>query len=319
MGNELKDFINSVMPEIDDILSQQETPIPRRFYAAADLFIQAYVAESSFCSKKDLLYNEYYSKHVLPIFNDWYFEKYGELTENPTERYYSGVALVYGQPSGLKIPITTGEIVEEGVTSKMMFPDHLQKSENIKNILSSEFDLEKMKETELKELTEQIRSVVALTRTLNLDLSTAINLDIQAQNMSRGIWSHFEKSISDILSFKRERAAIACWELHLAMEKALKVTISSKTKKSMHGHDLHKLAHFLRNHVDTIDISSLSQLPTDKEAIQLRYGEIVRQPTEAYEYYLVALNFVASITRNLDRKYKLNNASFTLKKAPWAR
>ena len=319
MSNELKDHINEHMPYIDEILEKQNIPIKKRFFIAGKLFVETAIKDSSFQSNDELLGSEVYMECILPLFNDWYYEKYGDLAKGTGNDVYSGIVLAYGQPVKLNIPATTNEIVEKGKLAKITFPDHLQKSEVVEELIQPKFDLNKMEEISVKELRSQIAKVVALTRSINLDLNMASNISQPASNMAQGIWSHFEKGISDILTLKNEIASIACWEFHLAIEKSIKVLIHSKTGNSKHGHNLDDLITFLSTYECGVDAPALSGFPSDKDAIKLRYAEMIKTPIDAFNYYLIALDFVGDIVYRLEHKIGIKNASLTLKMAPWAR
>ncbi|MDY0222693.1 MAG: HEPN domain-containing protein [Desulfobacterium sp.] len=319
MSNELKDHINEHMPYIDQILAEQNIPIHKRFFIAGKLFVEAAIVDSSFQSNEELLGSEVYLECMLPLFNDWYHEKYGDLAKGIGKEVYSGIALAYGQPVKLNIPATTNEVIEEGKLAKMTFPHHLQESETLEKLIQPKFELSKMEECSVKALRSQIEKVVALTRSINLDLNMASNINQPASDMAQGIWSHFEKGISDILSFKSELASIACWEFHLAIEKSIKVLIHSKSGNSKHGHNLDDLIVSLSKYEDGVDSSFLSGLPSDKDAIKLRYAEMKKTPIDAFNYYLIALEFVGDMVSRLEHKIGIKNGSITLKMAPWAR
>ena len=319
MSNELKDQINEYMPHIDEILVAQNIPIHKRFFIAGKLFVEIAIQNSSFQSNEELLESEIYRECFLPLFNDWYFEKYGDLAKGLGNNVYSGIALAYGQPVKLNIPATTNEVVEEGKLAKMTFPDHLEESEDLEDLIELKFKLSKMKEISVLEFRSQIERVVALTRSINLDLNMASYITQSASDMAQGIWSHFEKGISDILSLKSERASIACWEFHLAIEKSIKVLIHLKSGSSKHGHNLDDLVEHLGQFESGIDSSGLAGLPSDKDAIKLRYAEMIKTPIDAFEYYLIALEFVGDIVSRLEHKIGIKNASFILKMAPWAK
>jgi hypothetical protein len=316
MSSELRDHISEHMPYIEEILAEQNIPIHKRFFIAGKLFVETVIEESSFQSNDELLGIEVYRECILPLFSDWYYEKYGDLAKGLGNDIYSGIVLAYGQPVKLNIPATTNEVVEEGKLAKMTFPDHLQKSEVIEELIQPKFDLFKMEECSAKELRSQIAKVVALTRSINLDLNMASNISQPASNMAQGIWSHFEKGISDILTLKNELASIACWEFHLAIEKSIKVLINSKSGISKRGHNLDDLIAFLSKYENGVDSSAISGLPSDKDAIKLRYAEIIKTATDAFNYYLIALCFVGDIVSRLEHKIGIKNASLTLKMAP---
>lgn len=319
MSNELKDHIYKHMPYIDEILAEQNIPIDKRFFRAGKLFVETAIKASSFQSNDELLKSEEYRECILPLINDWYHEEYGDLAKGLGSDVYSGIVLAYGQPIQLSIPATTSQVAEEGRLAKITFPDHLQESEAIEELIQLKFDLNKMEEDLAKKLRDQIANVVALTRSINLDVNMASNMSQPAFNMARGIWRHFEKGISDILTLRSELASIACWEFHLAIEKSIKVLIHSKTGKSEHGHNLNDLISSLNQYESGVNSSVLSGLPSDKEAIKLRYAEIIKSPIDAFNYYLIALEFVGDMVSRLEHKIGIKNASITLKMAPWAR
>jgi hypothetical protein len=319
MSSELKDHIDEHMPHIDEILAEQNIPIHKRFFIAGKLFVETAIQNSSFQSNEELLESEVYRECILPLFNDWYFEKYGDLAKGLGNDVYSGVVLAYGQPVKLNIPATTIEVIEEGKLAKMTFPDHLQESENLEDLIEPRFKLSKMEGISVRELRSQIERVVTLTRSINLDLNMASHISQSASNMAQGIWSHFENGISGILSLKSERASMACWEFHLAIEKSIKVLIHSKSGSSKYGHNLDDLIAHLSKFESGIDSSSLAGLPSDKDAVKLRYAEIIKTPIDAFKYYLIALEFVGDMVSRLEYKIGIKNASFTLKMAPWAK
>lgn len=319
MQNDLREHIDEHMPHIDELLAEQNIPINKRFFHAARLFVETAVLESSYKSNQELLESEVYRECILPLFSDWYFEKYGDLAEGYNNDCYAGMAFVYGQPVSIKIPATTKEIVEEGKLIRMTFPDHLQDFEEIEDLIQPKFDFRRMGDEETKRLRDQIAKIVSLTRSINLDLNTANNPSQPSLDMIHGIWNHFEKAISDVLTLKSELASIACWEIHLAIEKSLKTLIHDKSGQVVHGHNLNKLIDILSRHEKGVESSKLSSLPSDKDAIKLRYAEMIKSPVDAFDYYMIALEFVGDIVSRLERNLNINNASLTLKMAPWAR
>lgn len=319
MSSELKDHIYEHMPYIDEILAEQNIPIDKRFFRAGKLFVETAIKESSLQCNDELLKSEEYRECILPLFNDWYHEKYGDLAKGLGSDVYSGIVLAYGQPVKLSIPSTTSQVVEEGRLAEMTFPDYLQESEAIEEFIQLKFDLSKIEEGLAKKLRDQIANVVALTRSINLDVNMAGNMSVSAFNMAQGIWSHFEKGISDILTLRSELASIACWEFHLAIEKSIKVLVHSKTGQSKRGHNLNDLISSLNKYESGINSSVLSGLPSDKDAIKLRYAEMIKSPIDAFNYYLIALEFVGDLVSRLEHKSGIKNASITLKMAPWAR
>ncbi len=319
MAKELIDFINEALPDIDNYLTEQNIPIYQRFYCAGRLFVEAYVTSPNFSSTDELLKSEVYFESILPLFNNWYFNKYGELSSNPSKNYYAGMVLLYGQPVELKIPSSVGEVVEVGKLAKMTFVDHLHHSEKIESLLVPNVDLKKMDEDSYTSLRSEIEKVVCFTRSINLDLNTFSNLDLDTSNMAKGVWSHFEDGINKIVGLKSELASIACWDFHLAIEKSIKVLTFSKCGKYKFIHSLSNLLEDLQSSGVMLDSSSLLDLPSDAEAIKLRYAQLIKSPNDAFNYYMDALKFVSQVASKLEHEFVFKNVSFIIKKAPWAR
>lgn len=251
--------------------------------------------------------------------NDWYWEKYGELAKNPKTKVYSGIINPYGQPVLVKIPSTTSEIEVPNETAWLTFPDCLQESESLAEMIQTPSILDKLPKYEKEVLLSEFDEVVSMTRSINLNIRSVSELDAEATDMAQGIWSHFEKAIVDILSFQNQQASIGCWELHLAIEKTLKVYLNQADGKKHFGHNLNALGNKAKIYIPELDLSMIRSLPSDKDAIQFRYSELVQNVGKAVVYYKKALALVFFITSKLSRKHKFNNASFLIKMAPWAR
>ncbi|MGP9765452.1 hypothetical protein ACT3UM_06955 [Halomonas sp. AOP13-D3-9] len=315
----LKEAIDEHMPFIDEYLKNLNVPIFDRFMRAAYLFVDIAVIDSTFESKKELLKSKAFFEGLIPLFNDWYHDKYGELAKNPSEKTYSGIIAPYGHPVLIKIPATTSKVEIPYETAWLTFPDCLSEDESIIGMAQTNIDLDKLSLDEMDKLSEEFSEVVSLTRKINLNINSAHGLDKNAANMAQGIWGHIEKSITDILSFKSSQASIGCWELHLAIEKTLKVYLKQALGVRRTGHDLIKLSNEVNNHDESLDFSVIQSLPSDKDAINMRYAELVKNVNAAVDYYKKALRLIEEVTSKYEKKYSLNNASLLLKVAPWAK
>lgn len=316
---ELRKHVDKVMPLIDELLSKSGIAIHRRFMLAGRLFVNYFVEKSTFNSKEDLLSSEAYRVIFLPIFNDWYCDKYGELAKEPGSDIYCGLVLAYNTPVRILIPATTSRVVEPGKLAKLTFPDRLEDYESIEGMLQTKFDLEKMSESEKSEFKRHSAKVVGLIRSINIDLNMASNLTSEAENLSKGIWSHMEKAANDILTLTPERASIACWDIHLAVEKTLKVLINEKKGKLEYGHNLNELAEKISDVEPDINEHMFRYLPSDKEAIKLRYAELIKSVTDAVSYYHESLEIISIMASKLEPKFGIKNSSIKLRLAPWAR
>jgi len=143
----------------------------------------------------------------------------------------------------------------------------------------------------------------------------------KADGMISGISSHLHNAAKDILSSEREGVTTAYWELHLAVEKTIKVFLTQHGSQNPHHHKLHNLFNQARNEYGLqINNDKLNKMPSSKEAISYRYGEQSGTTNEyAISVYKEVLDIVRDTTQSLKRKYTMANASFLIQRPPWER
>ncbi|WP_271273796.1 HEPN domain-containing protein [Aliamphritea hakodatensis] len=309
----LKEAIDENMPFIDELLQRSNVPIFYRFIRAAKIFVDEVVVDCNLESKDELLKSKAFVDGIVPLVNNWYRNKYGDLAGDIKDRSYSGIIIPYGHPVLVDIPATTSRVEVRNETAWLTFPDSLQETESMSDMVQTKSGLNSLSKKEMDKLSSEFEEVVYLTRSINLNIMAMTGFDQETSNMAKGIWSHFEKSIADILSFKTQQLSIGCWELHLAIEKALKVYLKQISGSRPFGHDLIKLCDRIREHDPSLDLSLVQLLPTDKRAIRLRYSELIINQSEVLHYYKIALLLVSKLTDKYTKKYKFNNASFLIK------
>lgn len=319
MNEKLKAAIFDIMPKIDSLLENREIYIHQRYLHAAKLFLEYYVIDFSYKSLEELQKSKEYFEIILPIFNDWYWEKYNELARSPSTEKCLGILSFHNQPISIEIPLTTSKVEVHDESAWLTFPDHLQETESLESMLSPKIDFKSLNIDDLETIKTEAAEIVSLTRKINLNLNSANFPNTDAKNMARGVWSHIDKAVTDILTYESHRASIACWEIHLALEKSFKVLIHSKLNEKATGHDLKKLHEKIELIIPNMDITFISELPSDKDAINLRYSEKIRSTRDAAKYYKIALNTILVLTERLNRSASFANVSLLMKKSPLAK
>ena len=317
MNDEFRSLIQEQLPLIDDLLEERRLPIHERTLRAAIMFVDICIIEVSTGTKEEFIHSEHFAS-IVNVVVDWYMDKYGQLVKSKKEML-SGIVRYYNQPVLLNIPATTSKVETEGETAWITFPDHLQQDETHKSMFVSDLKFDNLPEDDLHVLNKEVEEVVALSRRTRISLMTSSVLNTEAPNMAGSIWAHIEKAISDIISGVPANISLACWELHLAVEKSLKVYISQFPGEKGWGHDLITLCQHAKKLGLVLDEASLAALHGEKYAIKARYCEIDVDQREIVEEYMKVLKLVCTIASQLKRKYSIYNASFLLKMAPWAR
>lgn len=134
--------------------------------------------------------------------------------------------------------------------------------------------------------------------------------------MVPGVIRHFEKGATDILSLSTANAAVAIWELHLAVEKSFKIFLYQHNA-NIKTHDLTVLSERAAKYGLTVTRAVLDKLPPWKTSANLRYVEEEVYIDYAVEIYDAALQLVDEIAAKLRRKIVINNAGFLIRKPKW--
>lgn len=139
------------------------------------------------------------------------------------------------------------------------------------------------------------------------------------QQLAAGISVHLDRAVVGVCDATGPTAEIAIWELHLAVEKALKVFLAQKSIAVPNTHDLTRLRSLAKGGGLSTDAGrGIDNLPTHREANAHRYGE-VPAPTPGYlmSAYLQALEVISRIARELDHGWISDHATIHIQALPW--
>ncbi len=300
----------------DSSFAQDNIPLHARPLKSAMWLVRDGIEEIPFGdSGIDFFDKEWFSALVIAI-REWYRDRYGAAAFDPVRDILSGLVLLHGTPVKIEARVTVAEIEVEGETSWLTFPDAIHESESLQSFFPTRPNLNALPTEDRAELEVRVATIVRSARSINLALQTAAyRLDEVAQ-MAAGVWGHIEKAVVDILTLKPAVAAVGCWELHLAVEKAFKVFLMQNGSR-ITGHDLDALSKASTKYCLVVTETVLAILPDGHRAINMRYGEVDIEIAEALENYNAALQLVYEITDKLQRNYRFNNASLLLKKPRW--
>lgn len=300
----------------DSSFAQDNIPLHARPTQSAMWFVRDGIEKLPFGdSKEDFFDKEWFAALVIAV-REWYQDRYGAATFEPVRDTLSGVVLMHGTPVKIEAPFTVSKVEVEGETSWLIFPDAIHESESLKSFFPTRPNLDALTTDDRAELEKRVASTVRSARSINLGLQAAADLSDEAERMAAGIWGHIEKAVADILTLKPAVAAVGCWELHLAVEKAFKVFLR-QNGSGMTGHNLNNLCAASAKFGLEVTQSVLAKLPNEHRAVNLRYGETDIEISEAVENYDAALQLVYEITGKLRRIYSINYAKLLLKKPRW--
>ena len=317
-----KDYIYNVMSDIDEHLEQLSVPIYDRYLQASHIFVDAFVLDSSFSSKKDIVKSNEFHEYIIPIFHNWYHETYDTLAKNPKDFNLKGLIVIRNQPFIITFPSTISIVEEEGETSWMKYPDHLDNSENIQNMFVERvIDLDKLSGSQQTKVRKKIEDVVSKIRSIAINF-TGLSLDDKTERMARTVIPEFEKAAVDIASYNTEQGLTACWHIQQAIEKTFKIFLKQQQDSFEETHILRDLYNSAMD-VNPVGFDGIDSKLIDsclKNTIDSRYAEELFPLSKSIDFYNKALKIVLAVSEKFERQgLQLKNASFLLKMAPWAK
>jgi hypothetical protein len=204
----------------DSAFAHDDVPLHSRPLKSAMWLVKDGISELPLGESKDNYFESEWFAALVVAVKEWYEDRYGSQVFVPDQTPLSGLAFLHGTPMRLGIPDTISKVEIEYETCWLIFPDSIHETETVLSFFPSKPNLQSLLPEERTKLEEQVAQVVKSSRRVNLALDFASNLPDKAKQMAAGLWGHVEKGVADILTLKSAVAAVGCWELHLAVEKA---------------------------------------------------------------------------------------------------
>ena len=315
--NGIKEFLEYQLPIFDDILAESQMPLSERPLAAAFYSVDYCIIEIKGDTKDKFPEKEWF-KSIYKLIKQWYDERYGTARKYIQNSIALGAVLIYKTPFKLNIPLSIAQEWEGNDKRWFCLPISIQENEKVLDWIENKPNLGKMSGADLGNLKNIIGDIATNNRAIHVNLMTA-SLERSLHKISNTIPAHLEKAVRDILSLQGGRISTSYWEIHLAIEKAMKLIILQNNHNHQNKHNLEKLCRMANNIKGvTLDCSVISKFPSDNEAIQQRYGEGSSYTIqEAVDNYISACAVISSLTKVLKRKFIMNNARFLIAIPPW--
>ena len=306
------------MPIIDETLANQGRPIAQRPNYAAIFFVNECIVEIKGDSIEKFWEKEWYAA-IYKLIEEWYHERYGNLIFDREKPSAKGIVQLFSTPFLLTIPLIISEVEVPGETAWLIFPNTLLPNEVSLDWITPRPNFDHLSQEELKLLREKTDVVAISRRSINLKIMSAEFASEPLRLLASSIPAHLDKAVDDILSDRKGQISIAFWEMHLAIEKVMKLFLRQKNLIPINTHNFDKL----RNSIEPQSLSNkleklFSLCPGEKDAIKYRYGEIQEVNTkEAIAYFHTALEIITLYVSHLETKVTMNNFRVLLKLPPW--
>lgn len=304
------------MPEIDAALAEANVAVPDRKRRAAFVFVNHCLTIEG--GTKDKFWEKRWFAEIYCAIEDWYKGAYGGALADERDQLM-GFVILNQTPIMLEIRQTLSQPSDTKNRSWLVFAVESLDSEALSDWLPSGVDCSRLLGGVYRQAEASVRSVVTRLRSINNNLMTASIEDSAVQRSRSSVRFHLEKAAEDCVSNKPERLSMAMWEIHLAVEKTIKLLLAANKIDFPPTHELKELR---KLSYQAFDSSGLDQqftvCPKAKAAISYRYCE--SDPPSAADveaYYRAALAIIDEFSYALPHEIRARNARFELKMPPW--
>lgn len=311
----LDDLLREVLPWIDESLEKCGTPMHRRPWEAARIFVEVWVEEIDGDTKDGYLLKPWFGGIFGPI-SRWYKERYGPAIIEAKLATVCGLVQYLGAFYLLEIPLTISRSLDDE-TASLTFPKEVLEYEDPLCWIEKPPPLDKIPSKRKSKLSVSTTSVANQLRAIHNDLNTASFKKRELRAMADTVIRHLDKAARDTVT--EGSTSLATWELQMACEKTIKAYLSQREIDYPPTHDLRELCDLVLHDPELHGARSLiPSLPSSRQITAWRYSELPSPlPLETYRLYGVTLALCSLFASRMRRKFVFNNFTVQLRRPAW--
>lgn len=306
-------YLEEWLPIFDDIQSKTHIKIEERPWNAAYMFTR-YAVDTNIKDFPVIAFSQPWYRILLTRCYNWYKLKYGDaVNKKRGNKVLSSFIYISGVPFLIEIPISFAKPGEKSGTIDLVFPKEVYENEDVMEFLKERSIVTLLPEKDKSIIKELITIRVNLLRSIWNNLST-VSIEKPFTKMKDSILIHIDSFVKEIVTGYENGINLGIWELHLAVEKTIKIYILNNFKQFKPVHDLKILSQSiditLKKEIDGF----LNTFPNSHEVIKYRYCEISEFDLDKLQnYYINALEIIKKFSEKMKRKIVMNNAIITIK------
>jgi HEPN domain-containing protein len=311
--NNFKDILNKSLPVIDKYLSSQNEPLSLRPLKATILFIEHFIVEIEGEDKNEFIDSLWFTA-LSNYTNDWYSNRYGKAIEVDNIEL-KGIVFVYEHPFELSFPYTL--TIDEGNkdTLSLVFLHKFRPEENWMDYFVAGPNIEGLDTISTNNLKQTVIDNIESSRYIFHNFSLIKKGLNETTKISESIQNHISTAVHKIAISSAQEFNLAVWELHLAIEKSLKVILMQIKGCYPRSHDLIKLFNLteLTNQEDIYNLICL--FPRHDKVMNLRYGGSgLITVHEIENIYSISLKVIYKISGLLKKELNMLGATAYIKR-----
>lgn len=313
---EIAALLHEELPQIDEALSQANTPISARKREAFDIVQSTMLMVSDY---EAFLLSEAHGKLRI-IIKDWYRDRYGDTIDDDDDGFMDSMLLIHGTPFAMRVPNSFMTSADDADMVWIALPATVQKEEGPLNWIENRDVPARMSDEERDAIKRVALETANLVRSIGFDLrSLKHEENPNIVELAGSVRADIQSSAWNLCARNEAGLRSAAWDASQATEKALKLLIWRKGQKPPHSHVLSTLATQAESlGADTIDRTKLSLIPSGGDATSIRYGGEMTL-SKAADAYNAALLIIRQVVFEVkpDTKYYTREMRFKIQRPPW--
>jgi hypothetical protein len=324
--NELREAIASQLDFIDRMLADQGMPIPLRTMHAAGEFVRLCVSRVSTDGSEEGQppgsFADYAtSRWFRVIYREveaWYRDRYGSVLEDHEGLVLKAVVAIAGTPFLLRVPMTTTEPGEPGVSFWLCYHDAVRDYEDPLDWIERGPNLSALGAKDVAKARGEATQLASRLRAIHILMMGMKSKDPKVAEVRSGIMPCLERAAEALARGTPESIKAGHWDMQMACELALKCLAQDRAGAFAESHDLFVLYDRVASDAPPFPRSELKKMPNWRRMLDLRYGGgppvLLR---DALRTYGATLTIVEGALNGLEKAYRLGRAKFHLQRPPW--
>lgn len=313
---EIAALLHEELPQIDEALSQTNTPISARKLKAFDTVQSTMLIVSDY---EAFILSEVHGK-LLSIIEDWYRDRYGDAVDDDDDGVMVSMLLIHGTPFAMRVPKGFVASADNVNMVWIGLPATVQKEEDPLDWIQNRDVLARMSDKERDAIRRVAMETANLVRSIGFDLRfLKYGENPSIVELAGSVGADLQSSARNLCARNEAGLRSAAWDASQATEKALKLFVWRKGQEPPYSHVLSELATLAESlGADTIDRTKLSLIPSGREATSIRYGGemTLSKAADAYNAALLIIRQVIFKAKP-DTKYYTREMRLKIQRPPW--
>lgn len=309
-------ILHGALPQIDQVLSHANLPIPARELEAFDIVLHTMLQVSD---HKEFLISEAHGRFLI-IIQDWYRDRYGEGLDDERDSIFDSMLVVHGTPFVLRVPECFKISTKDPSMVWIGYPASVQAEEDPLGWIQNKVVIRSLSSEELDVVSKAAVDTANLVRSIGFDVrSLESEEDLSIAELAGSVRADLQSSARNLCDQNEAGLRSAAWDTSQATEKALKLLMRRKGHTPPHIHELSALADQAESlGAKSIDRVKLTLILSGRDATSIRYGGDITL-IKAVDAYGAALSIIRQVVYEAkpDTKYDMREARFKIRRPPW--